>query len=298
MEYKLTIALITMNRADQLKLAIESCAAAILPESTQFVIVDNGSVDNTEAVVNSLKQSIGYDLVYHKEPINLGAGLGRNVCFELSKGEYIFFLDDDAEIPKICRETFFAKSVAYLDRNPNVASLTTEIEDNVFGQRPVVVAKTTEIESLKSAYTFHEGSVFFRKKAYSSPLYMDIMYGGENLSVSIGARDRGFYNVFDPEIYIEHHPQVNKWKGSDSERLTAQAISNAYAIKKMCYPIVFTPIVYLAFKKRLKKHHVSNKIVLKEMSEERKKIYKTNKVKKSKIGTVLKSYKEFGLTVF
>ncbi len=287
-----------MNRAEQLRLAIESCTKSTLPNSTQFVIVDNGSVDDTEAVVAELKQSIGYDLVYHKEPTNLGAGLGRNVCFDLAGGEYIFFLDDDAEISKDCRETFFTKSLSYLDRNSKVSSLTTEIVDKVFGDRPVAESKTTEIDSLKSAYTFHEGTVFFRKSAFSSPLYLDIIYGGENLSVSIGIRDRGGYIVYDPSIYIDHNPRVDKWRNQDAERLAAQTISNVYAIKKMCYPVVFAPLLYFAYKKRLQKNSVKNRVILSEMKSSRKKLYKKNKVNKTKISTVIKSYCEFGLTVF
>lgn len=298
MKYKLTIALITMNRAEQLKLAIESCVASALPEDTQFVIVDNGSTDDTEKVVNSLKNAIKYDLVYHKEPVNLGAGRGRNVCFELSEGEYIFFLDDDAEISKDCMDEFFTKSIAYLDRNPKVASLTTQVEDMVFGERPIAESKTTEIDLLKSAYTFHEGAVFFRKSSFKSPLYMDIMYGGENLSVSIGVRDRGEYNVYDPSIYIDHNPRVDKWKNGDSTRLTCQTISNVYAIKKICYPVLFAPIVYFAYKKRLKKHSITDKALLNEMKLKRKDLYKKNKTKKVKVSTVIKSYKEFGLKVF
>lgn len=298
MKYKLTIALITMNRAEQLKLAIESCVKSVLPEKTQFVIVDNGSVDDTEAVVKAMQDTIGYDLVYHKEPINLGAGLGRNVCFDVAEGEYIFFLDDDAEISEACRDTFFTKSIDYLDRNPKVASLTTQVVDKVFGDRPITESKTTVIDSLKSAYTFHEGTVFFRKNAFSSPLYMDIRYGGEHLSVSTGVRDRGGYNVYDPSISIDHNPKVDKWKNQDSKRLSAQTISNVYAIKRLYYPFVFLPLLYLAYKKRLKQNSIHDAALMKELRAKRKEFYQNNKVKKSKIGTVIKSYREFGLTVF
>ena len=134
-KYKLTIALITMDRAEQLKLAIESCVASLLPENTQFVVVDNASSDNTAEVVDEIKKSIKYDLVYHKEEINQGVGGGRNICFSLAEGEYVYFFDDDAEIPAQLYGTFFVSSVDYLDNNPKVALLTTEIEDSVFGER-------------------------------------------------------------------------------------------------------------------------------------------------------------------
>ena len=298
MNYKLTIALITMNRAEQLRSAITSCVAAELPEKTQFVIVDNGSTDNTEQTVGELKNEIGYDLVYHKEPVNLGAGLGRNVCFDLSEGEYIFFLDDDAEIAEDCRKTFFTKTLSYLDRNSNVASLTTEIVDKVFGNRYVATSKTVVIDSLPSAYSFHEGSVFFRKSAFSSPLYMNIAYGGEHLSVSGFARDRGFYNVYDRSVYIDHKPIVNKWNGANKERTNVQCISNIYMIKKVCYPHVCAPLLYAAFKMRLKKNGVASSEFLAEFKLKRKQFYRETRVKRIRLVTVLKAYREFGLTVF
>ena len=49
---KLTIAIITMNRAQQLKEAIESCFQSQLPQETEFVIIDNASTDDTQTVAH------------------------------------------------------------------------------------------------------------------------------------------------------------------------------------------------------------------------------------------------------
>ena len=68
--YKLTIAVLTMNRADQLREAIESCVASALPSSTQIIVVDNASTDHTKEVVDSLKQAISYPMIYHRENVN------------------------------------------------------------------------------------------------------------------------------------------------------------------------------------------------------------------------------------
>ena len=46
-KYKLTIAVLTMNRCQQLIEALDSCLACRLPESTEFVVLDNGSEDDT-----------------------------------------------------------------------------------------------------------------------------------------------------------------------------------------------------------------------------------------------------------
>lgn len=48
---KLSIALVTMDREEQLINAINSCLSCELPAKTEFVIIDNCSKDNTEKVV-------------------------------------------------------------------------------------------------------------------------------------------------------------------------------------------------------------------------------------------------------
>jgi len=297
-QYKLTVAIITMNRAQQLKDAVESCVASTLPEKTQFVIVDNGSTDETEAVALELQKTIPYPMIYHKEPVNLGAGGGRNVCYDLSSGEYLFFLDDDAQISGNSRAVFFTKSLSYLDANPKVATLTTNIIDKVFGDRPIGQSKHLRIDGLKCAYTFHEGSVFMRRSAFTPPMYMNIMYGGEGVSVSTRVRDNGFYNVYDPDIYIDHLPKVNKWKSADREFITMQAASNLYVIKKLMYPVIFTPALWAVYHLRIHRYRLQDKSLIGKFRKMNRDFCKANKIKRVKIGCVLHTFKEFGMTTF
>ena len=297
-KYKLTIALITMNRAEQLREAVLSCAASSLPENTQFVIVDNASTDCTEAVVTELKSAVGYDLVYRKEAENRGVGGGRNVCFRLSEGEYIYFFDDDAVIPEAQRDVFFTRAIGFMDANPSVALLTTDIDDKVFGRREMASAKTLAVGGLKCVFSFHGGSTFARRECFSSPMFMNIMYGNEEIAVSMNVLDRGLRTVYMPDIYMEHRPIVNKWNGGDKDRLNMQGISNIYAIKKMIYPAVFEPLLYMAYKKRIKNNGITDKALISEFNGKRKAFMKAHKIGKVSVGTVITAYKEFGLTVF
>ena len=298
MNYKLTIAFITMNRSEQLREAVLSCVAATLPEKTQFVIVDNASTDNTEQVVAELKGQISYDLVYQKEAENRGVGGGRNVCFDLSEGEYIYFFDDDAVIPEDQYAVFFTKALAFMDENPNVALLTTDIDDKVFGRREIPHAKTMKVGEHHCVVSFHGGSTFARKECFSSPMFMNIMYGNEEIAVSMSVLDRGLRCVYMPEIYMEHRPMVNKWNGGDKDRLNMQGISNIYAIKRLIYPAVVTPVLYMAYKKRIKNNGITDKALIGEFKVKRKAFSKAHKVKKVRLSTVIKAYREFGLTVF
>ena len=297
-KYKLTIALITMNRAEQLKDAVLSCAASVLPEKTQFVIVDNASTDHTEQVVTELKAQVGYDIVYRKEAENRGVGGGRNVCFDLSEGEYIYFFDDDAVIPEAQYGVFFTKPIDFMDRNRTVALLTTDIDDKVFGRREMAAAKTLTVDGLKCVFSFHGGSTFARREYFSSPMFMNIMYGNEEIAVSMSVLDRGLRTVYMSDIYMEHRPIVNKWNGGGSERLNMQGVSNIYAIKKLIYPAIFEPLLRMAYNKRIKNNGITDKALIAEFDGKRKEFMKKHKMKKVSVGTVITAYKEFGLRVF
>lgn len=296
--YKLTIAVITMNRSAQLVQAIESCLASALPEKTQFVIVDNASTDDTPQVLQKLKEVTPYDMVCNRQEENRGVGGGRNVCFDLAQGEYVYFLDDDAVISKNSQKTFFANSLQYLDDNPSVATLTTFIYDKVFGDRSATTSKTEMIGGLKTTFTFHGGSVFVRKAAFSSPLFLDIMYGKEEVSLSMDARDRGFHNVYDPTISIDHLPLVDKWHTANQDALNMCGAANLYAIRKLQYPRIFLPLLYAAYRLRIHRYQLKDRTLIKTYRKKNREFCKTHSLKRVKVRTVLKSFREFGLTTF
>ena len=52
---KLSICVVTMNRANQLSEALQSCLLCELPRETEFVIIDNASTDHTEQVVKEIQ---------------------------------------------------------------------------------------------------------------------------------------------------------------------------------------------------------------------------------------------------
>ena len=85
----------TYNRASFLKEAIQSVLNqdyfvrdASVP--FEFLVIDDGSTDNTEEIVKSFRGKVKY---HFKE--NGGVSAARNLGLELARGEYIAFLDSD-----------------------------------------------------------------------------------------------------------------------------------------------------------------------------------------------------------
>jgi glycosyltransferase involved in cell wall biosynthesis len=71
-------------------------------QNFELIIVNDGSLDDTEKVVKSFKDR---RIRYGKQTKNKGMLAARNMGFDLSKGKYIALLDDDDELLQEALET-------------------------------------------------------------------------------------------------------------------------------------------------------------------------------------------------
>lgn len=300
-DYLLSIVILTMNRKEQVIEALDSCIASELPENTQFVIVDNHSTDGTgDAIRAYIDTHPQYSFQYEYENENLGVGGGRARGFDLAKGKYLYFLDDDAVIAEECGDIFFAKPIEFLDKNKNIASVTTQIKDIAFqGNRNDSQSKY-KIDGKSLTFKYLGGSHFLRKSAFESPLYFPIQYGSEEFAPSIITHDKGFYHVYFDDIYIIHKPKVNKWIDgtANMEYVLCCGTAVAHATKLILYPNLFRPILNLAHHRRCKMYLEKYNGAIQKCNDMVKEIVKNNPHKKIRVSTVMKMYKRFGLTVF
>lgn len=81
----------TYNRAHTLLNSVNSVINQTY-QNIELIIVDDGSIDNTEEVVKKIKDK---RVKYVKLSKNVGACVARNIGIDLSKGEYIAFNDSD-----------------------------------------------------------------------------------------------------------------------------------------------------------------------------------------------------------
>lgn len=86
----------THNYARYLPRAIESVLAAQKELSVEIVVIDDGSTDDTADIVASYKNKKS-ELIYHYQA-KQGPAAARNRGIELSRGDYILFLDADDEL--------------------------------------------------------------------------------------------------------------------------------------------------------------------------------------------------------
>lgn len=70
-----------------------NCVLAQSHENLELIVVDDGSTDQTAAIIDDLAKKDSRISCYHREKSN--AGVQRNYGFEKSKGRFVLFLDGD-----------------------------------------------------------------------------------------------------------------------------------------------------------------------------------------------------------
>lgn len=250
----LSICVITMNRAKQLKEALESCLACELPKEIEFVIIDNASTDDTENVVKETLDNSGYSYYYEKMSENLGVGGGRNYAYSKAKGDYAYMLDDDAIIDVEKNSDFFVRALEIMEHNPLIVTLTTQIYDTAWKKNRVELRGPQIADGIYKIQMFCGGSHFLRKSFFKSEPYLPNKYGYEEIPPSLRAMNAGKINAFALDLLIIHKPIVNKWDWSEEKNLQLlfNEIGYSYVIKKMIYPKIAMPLLALAKKKRIK----------------------------------------------
>ena len=93
---KLSVIIPTMNRANVLERALQSIVKQSLSnQAYEVIVVDNGSTDDTKAIVNNFDEHIE-NLVYIYDE-NPGLHVGRHRGLLAAKADILVYADDDIE---------------------------------------------------------------------------------------------------------------------------------------------------------------------------------------------------------
>ena len=298
---KLTICVVTMNRAEQLKKALRSCLACELPQDTEFVVLDNASTDHTGLAVKEELENCGYSFKYERVPENLGVGGGRNYAYDMACGDYFYMLDDDAVIDFEGHPDFFVRAIDVMDNNEDIVTLTTQIYDTAWEINRVERGGPEIVPGIYKCYMFCGGSHFLRRSFYEKSPYLSNKYGYEEIPPSIEAMDKGKINAFCEDLLIIHKPAKNKWDWNDEKNhdLLVRGIALPYAIKSMMYPAIMRPMLFMATKMRIKRLGVNIENFDQRVKAVKREFVKEYPIdKKIKMSTVIKTFVDFKLSIF
>lgn len=84
---------------------LKSIAKLYTPEQVEVILVDNGALENME---EHFLPHFG-NIKYIQSPENLGFAGGNNLGLKEAKGEYLFLLNNDTEVPEGCLEAMISE---------------------------------------------------------------------------------------------------------------------------------------------------------------------------------------------
>jgi abequosyltransferase len=113
----------TLNRGTLLQLTLENLAFHVQGFNVEYVIVDGGSIDNTEEIVSNF--SIKYPQTkYFKRSSSVGIDVDILKSVELASGKYCWLMSDDDGL----EDGSFLYIINILKNNLGIAGISTNIQ--------------------------------------------------------------------------------------------------------------------------------------------------------------------------
>ncbi|MEH8103955.1 glycosyltransferase family 2 protein [Aeromonas veronii] len=203
---KISIAVVTYNRAEKLERALKSCFAQI-KYVDEIIIVDNASDDHTHYKTNEISIGAPIPIKLIKTHRNIGCPRARNLAIANCKNRFVYCLDDDG----------------WLDSSTISSSLNL-IGDGVSVVVSRIVEPVSEFDMGLSGYKrdvgkFSGGASLIDKEDFLVlGGFPDFFRQMEESYVSLKLLDMGKRIVFNPESKMFHEKIKNARQTKDEIR--------------------------------------------------------------------------------
>lgn len=208
---KISLVICTRNRAKQLERCLKNLTLLAYPHQWELVIVDNGSSDDTQTVIEQWRQSLPCTVTALREP-NPGLGRARNAGWRAASGCIIAFTDDDC-YPK---EDFLSAVVRAFDDDPSTGFVGGRILLHDATDYRITIQEQDRYESLPPRTFIPTGliqgaNMSFRRTAIEAVSGFDEWFGAGSLfaceDVDIVARisAAGWRGAYNPGPTVYHH---------------------------------------------------------------------------------------------
>ena len=118
---KISVIIKALNEEKNITRAIESSLAAVEPFGGEVILADSASTDRTIEIAKRYPIKI----VQLENPAERCCGVGPQLGFQHSEGEYVYILDGDMELSK----EFIALAISRLDQDPELAGACGFIDE-------------------------------------------------------------------------------------------------------------------------------------------------------------------------
>ena len=203
---KISVFTPTYNRKDKLIVLFESLKSQTY-KNFEWIIVDDGSIDDTESVVSNIIQEFNdFNIIYKKQK-NSGKHVAINTGVDLATGDLFFIVDSDDVLPQNSLETII-ETVEMLNPNVKYAGIAglkgfsdTEIVGKTFAEEYI---ECTSLDREKYNITGDKAEVFFTEvlRKYKFPSFENENFITETVVWYEIANDGYKFRWFNKIIYI------------------------------------------------------------------------------------------------
>jgi glycosyltransferase involved in cell wall biosynthesis len=228
---KITVAVCTRDRADKLKVCLESILVQEVPRGTswELVIVDDGSEDQTASIVRELAAGARVPVRYVREK-GSGVAAARNRSVREARGDWIAFMDDDEVAdPRWLRTLLEAAEESHYDcvGGGIVLALPRPFEQTLGATIRKLFGEVRPSHTLKGRLVYAgpgAGNALVRREVFRIVGTFDESLGtlGEDQDFFRRAGRLGYRIGFAANALIRHHVPV--------ERLTRPALLKCAAL--------------------------------------------------------------------
>ncbi|MCW5719619.1 MAG: glycosyltransferase family 2 protein [Devosia sp.] len=183
---RVSILIKTLNEAANIAATIESVLAVIGPQD-EIIIADSGSRDGTTEIAARYPVKV-VQIAPSEAP---SCGLGPQLGFQYSKGEYLCLMDGDM----LLDAGFLPRAIAFLEQNPAVAGVGGHVEEMNLENLEFARRKSRGGSDYASGPVDRlNGGGLYRRAAVESVGYLSDrnLHGYEEFDLSVRLRSRGW----------------------------------------------------------------------------------------------------------
>ncbi len=196
-----SVIIITYNRLKDLIDLINNLQEQTFSDF-EIIVVDNDSQDETAQVIPNKFPNIHFVA----NPFNAGVPGGRNIGIRQATGEYLVFIDNDAEIDP----EFLQQVITMFKKFPDVGILTFKVLNYYTKEIDwgswIYNSELQNITSPIAVQSFTGGAWAMRKSVVDKIglMWDDLFFMHEEKEYSLRALNAGFQILFTPQIKVYH----------------------------------------------------------------------------------------------
>lgn len=199
----------TRNRADSLARTLQAFAGLDLPDGVPFelIVVDNGSTDGTQAVVEAFQRSATFPVRHVPEP-RPGVSGARNLGAAQAVGTLLLFTDDDC---LVASDWVRGALAIFADGAPKLVGGRVDLADPA--HLPLAVKASGDAGRLCSAGELigflHSANLAVPRNVWErlggfDPLLGPPFFAGEDADLAYRALLAGITVLYDPRLRLRH----------------------------------------------------------------------------------------------